>query len=179
MRPRCDFNLEDIKPTFLYGTSCQGDAPPYQVWLKKDEQFRRYCLNKTWTHRQMDKWFQYHPPSFNFFTKGINMQEVKTEYFLIGQDKTVWDWMPFSKIWHNRTVYEVSGDLCIVKARNTNSNFNINMILTKGKTSNILTDWILIWFSEVVDMFYRWTAKRPQQYFSWKTDHGLLCWNVH
>ena len=33
--PHCDFELEDSKPVFLYGTLAHDDALPYQVWLQK------------------------------------------------------------------------------------------------------------------------------------------------
>ena len=43
MSPHCDPELEDSKPVFLYGTLAHDDALPYQVWLQKVQQWRKYC----------------------------------------------------------------------------------------------------------------------------------------
>ena len=45
----CDPDLEDTASISLHHTLAH-DAPPYHVWLKKVEQFRRYCPDKPWTH---------------------------------------------------------------------------------------------------------------------------------
>ena len=42
MTPHCDPELEDSKPIFLYDTLAHDVASPYQVWLKKVQQPRRY-----------------------------------------------------------------------------------------------------------------------------------------
>ena len=38
----CDLELEDKEPIFLHNTLAQVDASPYQVWLQKVQQLRRY-----------------------------------------------------------------------------------------------------------------------------------------
>ena len=43
MSPHCDPELEDSKPIFLHDTLVNDDASPYQVWLLKVQQLRRYC----------------------------------------------------------------------------------------------------------------------------------------
>ena len=40
--PFCDPELEDSKPIFLQDTLTYDDASPYQVWLQKVQQLRRY-----------------------------------------------------------------------------------------------------------------------------------------
>ena len=42
MSPHCDPELEDCKPIFLHDTLAHDVASPYQVWLKKVQQPRRY-----------------------------------------------------------------------------------------------------------------------------------------
>ena len=42
MSPHCDPELEDSKPIFLHDTLAHDVAPPYQVWLQKVQQLRRY-----------------------------------------------------------------------------------------------------------------------------------------
>ena len=37
-----DPELEDSKPVFLHGTLAPDDASPYQIWLQKVQQLRRY-----------------------------------------------------------------------------------------------------------------------------------------
>ena len=44
--PHCDPGFEDSKPIFLHDTLAHGDASPYQVWLQKIQQLRRYCSNE-------------------------------------------------------------------------------------------------------------------------------------
>ena len=43
MSLHCDLDLEDNKPIFLQSTLAHDDASPYQVWLQKVQQLRRYC----------------------------------------------------------------------------------------------------------------------------------------
>ena len=43
MSPHYDPELEDNKPIVLNGTLANDDASPYQVWLQKVQQLRRYC----------------------------------------------------------------------------------------------------------------------------------------
>ena len=43
MSPCCDLELEDSKPIVLHDTLAHDDALPYQVWLQKVQQLRRYC----------------------------------------------------------------------------------------------------------------------------------------
>ena len=45
MSPHCDPELEYTKPIFLYDTLAHDVASPYQVWLQKVQQLRRYCLS--------------------------------------------------------------------------------------------------------------------------------------
>ena len=40
--PHCDLELEDSKPIFLHDTLAHDDASPYQIWLQKVQQLRRY-----------------------------------------------------------------------------------------------------------------------------------------
>ena len=40
--PHCDPELEDSKPIFLHDTMTHVDASPYQVWLPKVQQLKRY-----------------------------------------------------------------------------------------------------------------------------------------
>ena len=40
----CDLELEDKEPIFLHNTLAQVDASPYQVWLQKVQQLRRYLI---------------------------------------------------------------------------------------------------------------------------------------
>ena len=42
MNPHCDPELEEIKPIILYNTLASDDVLPYQVWLQKVQQLRRY-----------------------------------------------------------------------------------------------------------------------------------------
>ena len=42
MSPHCDPELEGNKPIFLLDTLAYDDASPYQVWLQKVKQLRRY-----------------------------------------------------------------------------------------------------------------------------------------
>ena len=42
MSPHYDPELEDSKPIFLHDTLAYDAASPYQVWLQKVEQLRRY-----------------------------------------------------------------------------------------------------------------------------------------
>ena len=44
MSPYCDHELADSKPTFLLDTLAHDVASPYQVWLQKVKQLKRYCL---------------------------------------------------------------------------------------------------------------------------------------
>ena len=41
--PHCDPELEDSKPIFLHDTLTHDAASPYQVWLQKVQQLKRYC----------------------------------------------------------------------------------------------------------------------------------------
>ena len=40
--PHCDPELEDSKVILLHDTLAHDDASPYQVWLQKVQQLRRY-----------------------------------------------------------------------------------------------------------------------------------------
>ena len=42
MGPHCDPELEDSKQIFLHDTLAHDVASPYQVWLQKVQQLRRY-----------------------------------------------------------------------------------------------------------------------------------------
>ena len=42
MSPQCDPEPEDRKPIFLHDTLAHDVASPYQVWLQKVQQLRRY-----------------------------------------------------------------------------------------------------------------------------------------
>ena len=42
MSPHCDPELEDSKPIFLHDILAHDVASPYQVWLQKVQQLRRY-----------------------------------------------------------------------------------------------------------------------------------------
>ena len=42
MSPNCDPELEDSKPIFLHDTLAHDISSPYQVWLQKVPQLRRY-----------------------------------------------------------------------------------------------------------------------------------------
>ena len=42
MSPHCDPELEDNKPISLHDTLAHDVASPYQVWLQKVQQLRRY-----------------------------------------------------------------------------------------------------------------------------------------
>ena len=46
MSPHDDPELEDSKPILLNNTLAHDDASPYQVWLQKVKQLRRYCLDE-------------------------------------------------------------------------------------------------------------------------------------
>ena len=45
MSPHYDpeLELEDSKPIFLHDTLAHDNVSPYQVWLQKVQQLRRYC----------------------------------------------------------------------------------------------------------------------------------------
>ena len=44
MSPHCECDLDlDSKPIFLHDTLAYDNASPYQVWLQKVQQLRRYC----------------------------------------------------------------------------------------------------------------------------------------
>ena len=43
MSPHYDPKLEDSKTVFLHDILAHDDAPPYQVWLQKVQQLKRYC----------------------------------------------------------------------------------------------------------------------------------------
>ena len=42
LSPHCDTGLEDSKPIFLHDTLANNVASPYQFWLQKVQQLRRY-----------------------------------------------------------------------------------------------------------------------------------------
>ena len=42
MSHHCDPELGDSKPIFLHDTLAHDDASPYQIWLQKVQQLRRY-----------------------------------------------------------------------------------------------------------------------------------------
>ena len=42
MSPHCDPELEDSKPVFLHDTLAHDVVSPYQAWLQKIQQLRRY-----------------------------------------------------------------------------------------------------------------------------------------
>ena len=42
----CDLDLDDSKPIFLHDNLAHDDASPYQVWLQKVQQLRRYPPNE-------------------------------------------------------------------------------------------------------------------------------------
>ena len=42
MNPHCDPEPEDNKPVFWHDTLAHDVASPYQVWLQKVQQLRRY-----------------------------------------------------------------------------------------------------------------------------------------
>ena len=46
MSPQCNPELEDSKPIFLHDTLAHDNAAPYQVWLQKAQQLRRYRPDK-------------------------------------------------------------------------------------------------------------------------------------
>ena len=46
MSPHCGPEIEDSKPIFLQDTLAHGDASPYQVWLQKVQQVKRYCQDE-------------------------------------------------------------------------------------------------------------------------------------
>ena len=48
--PHRDLHLEVSTPAFLRGTLAHDNAPSQQVLLQKVEWFRRYYLDKIWTH---------------------------------------------------------------------------------------------------------------------------------
>ena len=50
---RCDLEIEDSEPLFLHDTPPHNNTPPYQVWLKMVERFRRHYLDKL---RHTDRW---------------------------------------------------------------------------------------------------------------------------
>ena len=43
--PHCG-NTKDSNPILLHDTRPHNDAPPYDLWLQKVDQFRRYLLDK-------------------------------------------------------------------------------------------------------------------------------------
>ena len=43
MSPHCDPELEDSTPILLHDTFTHDVVSPYQVWLQKVQQLRRYC----------------------------------------------------------------------------------------------------------------------------------------
>ena len=45
MSPCCDLDLVNTKPIFLHDTLAHDDASSDQVWLPKNQQFRRYSRN--------------------------------------------------------------------------------------------------------------------------------------
>ena len=50
--PRCDLNHEDCEPVFLHDIPAYDSTPPYQVWFKTVERFKRYRPDKIRTHGQ-------------------------------------------------------------------------------------------------------------------------------
>ena len=62
--PNCDPELKDSKPIFLHDTLAHDDASPYQVWLQKVQQLRRYCPDE-------------HSP--NFWTFSVTLTLTTTE----------------------------------------------------------------------------------------------------
>ena len=66
------FYAEDREPSFLQDTPPHDNTPPYQVWLKIVERFRRYCpkldTRATDGHTLSDSnTHPAHPPLFVFF----------------------------------------------------------------------------------------------------------------
>ena len=41
LNPRCDLDLENSNPKLPHNTLARDDAPMYQVWLQKVQNFRR------------------------------------------------------------------------------------------------------------------------------------------
>ena len=65
--PYSDLELEDSILILVRDTPSQDDAPPYQVWVQKDELLRGYLLDKAGRqiHEETDtrtRRFQYIPP---------------------------------------------------------------------------------------------------------------------
>ena len=60
MSPHCDLELEDSKPIFLHDTLAHDNAWPYQDWLQKVQQLRRYHPDE-------------HPPEFWTFPVTLNL----------------------------------------------------------------------------------------------------------
>ena len=46
MSPHCDLDPEDSKLIFSQDTLACDDVSPYQVWLQKVRQLKRYCPEK-------------------------------------------------------------------------------------------------------------------------------------
>ena len=64
MSPHCDHELENRKPVFLHGILAHDVALPYQVWLQKVQQQRRY---------QSDE----HSLEFQTFSVTLNLTTTK------------------------------------------------------------------------------------------------------
>ena len=77
--PYCDLDLEDSILILLHNTPTQDDAPPYQVWIQKDEMFRGCLLDKARRtdtrrdgHKDMTIPAYPPPPHTAFFHVGYN-----------------------------------------------------------------------------------------------------------
>ena len=71
----CDLDLEDSKSLFLRDTLAHNNTSPYQVWLQKAQQFRRY-----------------HPDehSLEFWTFPVTLTTTELSNLLIRQSSVWW-----------------------------------------------------------------------------------------
>ena len=108
----CDPELEDSKPIFLQDTLTYDDASPYQVWLQKAQQLRRYCPDesslKTWTFpvtltrtikeqfnlftRQFSLWWCAIKPSLTAKWSAVQKTYQKIIFWLFDPSLQPWPW---------------------------------------------------------------------------------------
>ena len=79
MSPVCDHELEDSKPVFLHDTLAHDVASPYQFWLQKVQQLRRYHPDEHW---------------LKFWTFSVTSTLTTTEQSnLFWRQSTLWIWL--------------------------------------------------------------------------------------
>ena len=83
MSLHCDLDLEYSKPIFSQDTLSHFDVPPYQVWLQKVQQFRRYGSDRNQWNSEPLLWpwpWAQHINTFVFTQQPSFWCDIKTKF---------------------------------------------------------------------------------------------------